>query len=385
MSSVEITDVDVHLVEAPWKGYVFVRLRTDAGATGVAEATAWDKPRTVAEAVSEMSRHVVGTDPFHTERRWLQLFRDEWFSDNVVNTSAIAAFDAACWDLKGKLLDRPVYDLLGGDVQGGRLRLYANGWYENASRDPAAFADAAESVVAKGYDALKFDPFGFTRGGLSRRDRAEAIDIVAAVDRAVGPSVDLLIEGHGRFSPGTARQVASALAAYDVTWFEEPTPPEHPDALAEVAAASPVPVAAGERLTSKHGFADLIERTGVDVVQPDLCNAGGLTEAKKIAAIAEAHHLGVAPHNPQGPVGTAMAAHVCATLPNFRILESVDEFGPSWRSDLLVDSLSIADGALEVPDAPGLGVELDLDALESRRLSDGPRESNGLFRYDWER
>jgi galactonate dehydratase len=363
-TDVTITDVDTHIVANPWKPWVIVRLHTDAGVTGIAEATLHGKPRTVATAVEEMARYYVGASPFDTEELFLEMYRDEAYSDNAVNTTVISAVDVACHDIRGKLLDVPAYELLGGAVNGTSLRAYANGWYTGTDGDPDAFADAAESVVADGYDAMKFDPFGTAWERMTRADRERALDRIRAVREAVGPGIDLLIEGHGRFTPGAAVELARDMEPFDPTFFEEPTHHDSVEGLRRVAAKSSIPIATGERRMSKYPFRDLLVETDVDVLQPDFANCGGITEGKKIAAMAEAEHVSVAPHNPQGPVATAMYAHVCATMPNFTIQETFLDYDADWTAELLSDPVRIEDGDLQVPEGPGLGIELNMDVVE---------------------
>jgi galactonate dehydratase len=384
VQDVRITGVDTHLVANPWKPWIFVRVHTDAGVTGLAEATLMGKTETVATAIDEMSHHFVGESPFETERLFLEMYRDAAYSDNVVNTTVISAVDIACWDIKGKLLDVPLYQLLGGRIH-DELRTYANGWYTGTDGDPAAFAEAARDVVDCGYDAMKFDPFGTAWERLSRSAMNDAVDIVRAVREAVGPDVDLLIEGHGRFSPGTAVEVASQLEPFNPTWFEEPTPHDSVEGLARVADRTTIPIATGERRMSKYPFRDILQETAVDVIQPDLANCGGITEGEKIAALAEAEHVSVAPHNPQGPVATAVYAQVCSTLPNFMIQEYFLDFDAEWTAELLSPGVDVEDGFLQVPDGPGLGVELDMDVVREHEYTgrDDVQEIN-LFETGWE-
>ena len=385
MEDVRITDVETYIVANPWKPWVFVQLETDAGVTGLAEATTHDKPRTVAAAIEEMSDFFIGRNPFETEALWLEMYRDEWFSKNVVNTTVCSAVDIACWDIKGKLLDEPVSALLGGRVHGDELRAYANGWYTDTDGEPEGFAEAAEEVVADGYDAMKFDPFGTAWQRMSRKDLNHAADIVRAVREAVGPDVDLLIEGHGRFSAGMAVDVAQKLAEFDPTWFEEPCPPDSIGSLGEVADKSPIPIATGERHMTKHEFFELVTRTDVDIIQPDLMNTGGLTEGKKIAGIAEADHVNVAPHNPQGPVATAIYAHFCTSVPNFMIQEMFQTYDVEWVDDLLVDPVTVEDGFVQVPDGPGFGIELDMDVVAEHEYTEDRVHTINLFEKDWEK
>lgn len=385
MSDVHITDVETYIVANPWKPWVFVRLETNVGVTGLAEATTHDKPRTVAAAIEEMSDYFIGADPFETERLWLEMYRDEWFSKNVINTTVASAVDIACWDIKGKVLGEPVHALLGGTVNGDELQTYANGWYTEAGGDPEGFAEAAKQVIDDGYDAMKFDPFGTAWQRMSKKDLNRSVEIVRAVREAVGPDVDLLIEGHGRFTAGQAVDVARKLAEFEPTWFEEPCPPDSINSLAEVAEKSPIPIATGERHISKHDFFELVTRTDVDVIQPDLMNTGGITEGKKIAAIAEADHVSFAPHNPQGPVASAIYAHLCATVPNFMIQETFQTYDVEWVEDLLVDPITVEGGTIEVPDGPGFGIELDMDVVAEHEYTEDQVHTINLFEKDWER
>ncbi|WP_416841775.1 mandelate racemase/muconate lactonizing enzyme family protein [Haloferax sp. DFSO52] len=385
MSDVSIVDVETYIVANPWKPWVFVRLETDAGITGLAEATTHDKPRTVAAAIDEMSKYFIGKDPFDTEAIWLEMYRDEWFSKNIVNTTVCSAIDMACWDIKGKILDKPVYELLGGSVHGNRLRAYANGWYTDTDNEPEGFARAAEQVVEDGYDAMKFDPFGIAWQRMSKKELNHAVDIVGAVREAVGPDVDLLIEGHGRFTAGQAVDVANKLDQFEPTWFEEPCPPDSINSLAEVADKSPIPIATGERHMSKHDFFELVTRTDVDIIQPDIMNTGGPTEAKKIAAIAEADHVSFAPHNPQGPVATAINAHVDTTIPNFFIQEVFQTYDVDWVDDLLKDPVEIVNGEVVIPDGPGYGIELDDAVVEEHAYTEEKVHTINLFEKDWEK
>jgi galactonate dehydratase len=385
MSDLSISGVETYLVANPWKPWVFVEVETDAGITGIAEATTHDKPRTIAAAIDEMADYFVGKDPFDTEQIWLEMYRDEWFSKNVVNTTVCSAVDMACWDIKGRRLDKPVAELLGGTVHGDRIRAYANGWYTDTDGDPEGFAEAAKRVVDDGYDAMKFDPFGTAWQRMSKKDRNHSVDIVRAVREAVGPDVDLLIECHGRFTAGQAVDIARELDEFDPTWFEEPCPPDSISSLAEVADKSPIPVATGERHITKHEFFDLLTRTDVDIFQPDLMNTGGITEGMKIAGLAEADHVSIAPHNPQGPVAGAIYSQFCTATPNFMIQEMFQTYDVDWVDDLLVDPLVVEDGYVHVPEGPGFGIELDHDVIAEHAYTEDKVHTINLFEKDWEK
>lgn len=385
MSDMQIADVETYIVANPWKPWVFVEVETDAGVTGLAEATTHDKPRTVAAAIDEMADYFIGKDPFDTEQIWLEMYRDEWFSKSVVNTTVCSAIDIACWDIKGKILDKPVYELLGGSVHGEELRTYANGWYTDTDGEPEGFARAAERVVDDGYDAMKFDPFGTAWQRMKKKDLNHSVDIVRAVREAVGPDVDLLIEGHGRFTAGQAVEVANRLAEFEPTWFEEPCPPDSINSLGEVADKSPIPIATGERHLTKYDFFELITRTDVDIIQPDLMNTGGITEGKKIAGLAEADHVSYAPHNPQGPVASAIYAHVCTSVPNFMIQEMFQTYDVDWVDDLLTEPLDISGGFITVPEGAGFGIELDHDVVNEHAYTEDQVHTINLFEKDWEK
>jgi galactonate dehydratase len=275
--------------------------------------------------------------------------------------TAISAVEIACWDLIGKACNQPVYRLLGGRCH-ERIPAYANGWYGGAS-SPAEFAERALVAVDKGYRALKFDPFGTAWKTLEPADADAAIDIVAAVRKAVGPAVGLMIEFHGRLAAGTASAMISRLERFHPTWCEEPVVPESLDLLAEVKRAAGCPIAAGERLYTQADFYRLISLRAVDVVQMDLAHCGGILAGKKLAAMADVQDLRVAPHCSIGPVALAASLHFDVSTPNFLIQEAFGEFDVPWRSELVGGWNPIKNGAFLIDEKPGLGLELDLEAI----------------------
>jgi galactonate dehydratase len=369
------------IVHDGYRNFVFLKLYTDDGLTGVGEGTVeWNE--LAAEAcLRQTCGRIRGADPFRTEALWERLYRDGYWRNDLVINSAISAIDQACWDLKGKKLGVPVHALLGGRRR-ERLRAYANAWYWGATT-PEAFARAAARVVADGYGALKWDPFGEADTTLTARAMAAAVDCVAAVREAVGPDVDLCIEVHGRLAPAWAIEMARRLRPFRPLFYEEPVPVENVEALARVARAVEIPVATGERLCTKFQFGELLRAGAVDIVQPDLCHAGGLTEVKKIAAMAEAAYVQVAPHNASGPVGTAAAVQLDAVIPNFLVQEYFVAQAP-WIEEVVAGGPRVVDGEIPVPDRPGLGVELD----EAAALRHPFREYFGgksLFDADWQK
>jgi galactonate dehydratase len=354
-----ITGLRTFVANVARTNLVFVKLLTDSGISGLGEATLEWRTRTVVAALEEVERVLIGQDAFRTEALVHRLHRDSYWRTGAVFRSALGAVEAALLDIKGKALGVPVYDLLGGR-QRDRLRCYANHWFHGAVT-PEDHARCAREAVAQGFGALKWDPFGAAWLEMDRAERRGTIAIVEAVRDAVGPDTELMLDAHGRLNVPTAIAMARELARFDIAWLEEPTPPESIDALADVRAASPIPIAAGERYFEPERFAELIQKRAADILQPDVCHLGGLSETKLVAGMAHARLLPVAPHNPTGPVMNAMTAHLAAAIPNFRVFETVMTDVP-WRRELVEETLTFQDGDLIVPDGPGLGVALNEEA-----------------------
>jgi len=335
--------------------FVFVKLATDEGIEGVGEATLEWKTLAVVAALEELERVLVGRDPFAVDAIVEQLHRDSYWRTGAVFRTALGAIEAALLDIKGKALGVPVFELLGGKFR-DRVACYANHWFHGA-RTLDDYAASARRAVAMGYRALKWDPFDVADLEMDRRQRRESIAIVEAVRDAVGPDIDLMLDVHGRLNVPTAIAMCRELARFDLTWIEEPVPPESIDALADVRAASPVPIAAGERWFEPGRFLEALAKKAVDILQPDVSHAGGLGETKRVAHLAHLHMIPVAPHNPVGPVMNAMTLHLAVAIPNFSVFETVSVDVP-WRKELVRETLRFEDGAILAPTAPGLGVEL---------------------------
>jgi len=354
-----VTGLKVFVANASRTNFVFVKLYTDDGIDGVGEATLEWRTKTVVAALEELERSIIGLDPFETERIVERFHRDSYWRTGAVFRSALGAVEAALLDIKGKALGVPVYELLGGK-QRDRIKCYANHWFFGAVT-PDDFAAKAKRAVKMGYRALKWDPFGDTWLEMDRPARRRTIAEVEAVRDAVGPDVELMLDVHGRLNVPTAIAMCRELEPFDLTWIEEPTPPESIDALAEVRSRSKVPIAAGERWFEPERFLEAITKGAADILQPDVCHLGGLFETKKVGGLAHMRFLPIAPHNPTGPVMNAMTLHLAAAIPNFSIFETVSIDVP-WRKELVSETLQFEGGDIIVPDAPGLGVILNEEA-----------------------
>jgi len=305
--------------------------------------------------------HVIGADPFAFEALARRMIRDDSARAGQIAMSALAVIDMACWDIVGKALGVPVYQLLGGPVR-DRIPTYANGWY-TVERTPDDIRDAARVVLAKGYRAVKLDPFGTAWQELPPAELRHATLLVEAAREGVGPDGDVFVEMHGRFTPAQAIAIARELEPYRPGWIEEPVPPENVRSLAKVARKVNVPVATGERIHTRHEFREIFERQAADVIQPDLTMMGGITETRKLATWAESYDVMVAPHNVGGPVSTAAALHLAAAMPNFKILEHFNDFVDPFVSDAARGVPAVTEGSFPLPRGPGLGVTLDEDVI----------------------
>lgn len=359
----KIAHFETFLANAGLRNYLFLRLRTDTGVTGVGEATLEWQERAVETLCHEwVEGRVLGRDPFDIEAIIGGMIRDQYQGGATVMT-AISAVEIALWDIVGKTCNQPVYRLLGGRCH-ERIPAYANGWYGGANT-PQQFAEHARAAVARGYRALKFDPFGVAWKHLTPEEADAAVEIVAAVREAAGPGVGLMIEVHGRLAAPSAIDIIRRLERFEPVWCEEPVVPESLELLAEVKRAVKSPIAAGERLYTQADFHRLISLRACDVVQPDLAHCGGILAGKKIAAMAAVQDLRVAPHCSIGPVALAAALHFDVSTPIFMIQEAFGDFDVPWRQDLVGGWNPIRNGEFVLGEAPGLGLELDEAAIKS--------------------
>ncbi|MEW1807893.1 mandelate racemase/muconate lactonizing enzyme family protein [Pseudarthrobacter sp. NPDC080039] len=365
-----ITNLDTVVVDFYRTNLIFVRLSTDEGFTGIAEATLEGQEQAVVGAVAVLATAVVGKDPTRISQTIYELNRDAYWRGGPVSMTALSALEMTMWDVSARALGVPVHRMLGGQVR-DRVRAYANGWFSGAAT-PDDFAEAAVQTVAQGFRGLKWDPFEAADLFLEPRDLRRMLEPVAAVREAVGDDVELFIEGHGRFDVPTAIRVARELEQFQPVFFEEPCPPDGIEALVEVRSKSPVAIAAGERWMGRNMFIPALARNAVDYIQPDVTHAGGLLELSFLSTLAAAHYVPFAPHNPSGPLSTAATLQLGATLPNFRYLEIMATDVP-WRRDISDERLQLtAEGDVLIPDGVGLGIELDYDAIAEHPFAPHP-------------
>ncbi len=352
----KVTDIKTFVVDCFRTNWVFVKVYTDEGIDGVGEATLEYKEKALLGAIEHIKEYLVGKNPLEIEKHWHSIYRDAYWRGGAVLMSALSAVETALWDILGKSLNVPVYQLLGGKVN-DKVRIYVNGWFSGA-KTPKEFGEKAKEAVKRGVTAMKWDPFGKNYLEISNKDLNTALECVAEVRSAVGNDVDLLIEGHGRFNIATGIKIARELEQFKPMWFEEPVPPDNLEALKEVKSKSPVAISAGERLYTRWDYRKMFDLSASDFIQPDVSHAGGIFELKKIASEAECRYVGFAPHNPSGPVANMATLQLGATCPNFSILEIMYS-DVEWRKDVTNEKLEYEDGYIKIPDKPGLGIEIN--------------------------
>jgi len=352
----KITHVETLHVAPRW---LFVKVHTDEGLLGLGECLG-DKARAVAGAVDELAGYLTGQDPFRIEHHWQAMYRGGFWRGGPILNAAISGVEIALWDLLGKALGVPIYQLLGGKCR-DRVRMYPQ--IRGGSLEE--LAESAAAAVGQGFTAVKWSPLRATRAVDTPKMRHQAVEQLRVVREVVGAEVDILIDMHGRLSPAMAILLGERFAEYDPMFLEEPCLPENVDAMARIARTLRTPIATGERLLTKFGFREVLEKQAAAILQPDVTTCGGIMELKKIAAMAEAYYVAVAPHNPYGPLATAASLQVDACIPNFLIQEFV-----ALGEGYLKKPIAVTDGYADIPDGPGLGVELDDEAIR-----DKPRQS----------
>lgn len=377
----EIVDFETFVVAnpPPHKGgryFIFIKLVTSDGIVGYGEIyTATFSPAIVAAMAEDVcQRYVVGNDPHHIEKLWRITYGSGYSArPDLSLVSVLSGIEMACWDIVGKAHDKPVYELLGGQVH-DRLRTYTyiypadDDVNDNAYSVPSVAAERASHYVDRGFTALKLDPMGGYSSFDPRQPSLERLqlaeEMLGAIRDAVGTQADLLFGTHGQFTPSGAIRLAKKIERFDPLWFEEPTPAEMPEEMAKVAAATSIPVATGERLTTKYEFKRVLETGAASILQMALGRVGGLLEAKKIAGMAEAFYAQLAPHLYCGPIEGAANAQLGFCSPNFLILESIEDWG-GFHAEILRSPMPFENGYVLPPTAPGLGVELNEDVARS--------------------
>lgn len=369
----KVTQIKTFICHAYRTNWVFVKVITDSGLYGVGEATLEYREPTVVQAIKELERYLVGKDPHNIEAFWHDAYRDAYWRGGVVLMSALAGVEMALWDIKGKALGVPVYQLLGGKVRDS-VKCYANAWFAGAKK-PEEFAQKAKIAVKNGFSGLKWDPFGKEYLNIDPKHLNEALDCIAAVKDAVGDQVHLIIEGHGRFNVPTAVRIGNALEKFGILWFEEPIPPDDKKGIAWVRSKIATSVSGGERLYSRFEYADYLRMECADFWQPDVSHAGGIMEVRKIAAMAESHYIPVCPHNPSGPVANAATLQLAACIPNFYLLETMANDIP-WRADVSTEKVKFENSEMFIPDLPGLGIDINEEEIAKH-----PYECRNLRHY----
>src|SRR5262245_48677242 len=376
-SDIKITDIKTFLVGVGSRNLLFVKVETDQGIYGIGEAYSCGPDDATVATINDFKRWLVGQDPRNIEHLWAMMMNFTRFPGGLVVNAAISGIEHALWDISGKAAGLPVYRMLGGKCR-DKIRVYQSA----GGNEPRAVADSAAALVRKyGYTAVKMSPH-MPAGNTppSNQITRTAAQRVAAVREALGPDVDIGVDIHAKFfEVSRAARLAKAIEPYNPMWLEEPIRPENAAAMAKLADRVNIPLASGECNYTKHEFRPILAAQALDIIQPDICVCGGLLEMKKIAAMAEAHYVMVAPHNPMGPVATVVNTHFAACTPNFLILEyHPDDEAP--RKDLLKETAIVKDGYLPIPEKPGLGIELNEEAF--RHYPPKPWHRNFEFRAD---
>jgi galactonate dehydratase len=356
----KITDIEV----IKWnpgtgKNFIYIKLTTDTGISGWGEAYAQADRDTQIEAhIDQLARYLINRDPFHI-RHFMHIAHEDFATKRSAMDlhCALSGIEIAMWDIVGKAVEQPIYNLIGGPVR-PHIRVYANGWGQGSPDDIAQ--EAAKLVEQRGFNALKFDPFpGPWREYPNRDELVEAANTVGKVREAVGPHVELLVEVHRRLAPVHAISAAKQMEKYNPYWFEEPCPPDNIDAILEVKNNTTIPVVTGEAHYTRNGFREIFDKRAVDIINPDICNTGGILELTQIAAMAQPHYIGVSPHGYNSTsIGCAAAVHASATIPNFLIYEYFVNVENVCR-DITKGYLEPNNSYIELPTEPGLGIEID--------------------------
>jgi len=372
----KITQFEILPAPLGGRGYTYVKLYTDEGIVGIGEAACSGKEQALLGALTDAQQYLIGSNPFQIEKLWSIIYRNAFWRGGPVLMGALSGIEHALWDIKGKALNVPVYELIGGMYR-QKVKVYA--WIGGGT--PEACADAALKRIEEGWGGLKFTPFDPTGPGFSLAHGKQVEAKVKAVRDAVGDDMPIAIDGHGRLNPVNAMEMAKRIEPYGILFFEEPVLPEYVDAMANLRQNARVPIATGERLFTRYPFRDYMVKQAIDVAQPDICTCGGIMEAYKIAAMAEAFFVSVAPHNPLSPLSTVICLHLDTVIPNFLIQEVPNGRNPERQKLIKGFEENPVNGYLEVPKGPGWGVELNEEFIET--LPENPQaKRSGAFDED---
>jgi len=389
----KVTDIKTQIVNLNFRNAVIVTVETDEGITGIAETVMKRKTKTVEQSILDLKRYLVGKDPTEIENHWERMYRDSFWVGGPLHSTAISAVDCALWDILGKSCGMPVYKLLGGPTR-TKVPTYC---HCSAGDSPESFAENVKMCKSRGYRALKTTlPLFYGEGNRGANSHAvngsgysgtqgtvdshwketEYLDpsifgrireFFVAAREAGGPDMGIAVDCHGRLNPKAAMKLCHVLEDLNMLFVEEPIPPENVEELSLVQKETTVPIAAGERWATIYGVRPFLERHAVDYLQCDLVNCGGITGLRKIAAMAESHYIGMAPHNPNGPLATIMNLHYAAAIPNFLILETIGSEAEDKLAEQLLDNpMKFSGGFLELPTGPGFGVNIVQGALDAR-------------------
>lgn len=364
----KITKLETLFVKPRW---LFLKVHTDEGIVGLGEPIVEGRAQTVAAAVHEIGRYLIGKDPRRIEHHWQAIYRGGFYRGGPILCSALSGIEQALWDITGKWLGQPVYQLLGGATR-DKIRVY--GWIGGETYGD--YIESAKVSVDQGFTALKTGLLGAVKIVDTPALVEDAAHRFAEIRGAVGPAMDVGIDFHGRCSPAMAIRLAKALEPYYPMFIEEPVLPENVDALVTVARSTSIPIATGERLFTKWGFREVLEKQAAVILQPDLSHAGGILECKKIAAMAECYYAAIAPHCPLGPIALAACLQLDACIPNFLVQEHV-----TTGEGYLKEPFKIVDGCIDLPTKPGLGIDLDEEALADK-IYDGSWETPRFWHDD---
>src|SRR5437867_8096466 len=345
----KITKVETQLIQPRW---LFLKVHTNAGITGLGEPIVEGRARTVATAVEELAPYLIGKDPRAVVHHWQAMYRHAFYRGGPILTSALSGIDQALWDIKGKALGVPVYELLGGPTR-ARVRIYSS----------ASTPERIKELKGQGFTTFKTSPSGGRQARIVENKAFidNAVQHFAQLRSAAGDDCDLAIDFHGAISPQTAKVLIHALEPYQPMFIEEPINCQEVDLMADIARGTHLPIATGERIFTKWGFREILEKKAALILQPDLCHAGGITEVRLIAGMAEALYAAIAPHNPLGPISLAAGLQIAASIPNFLCQEQV-----SLGEGYIRNPFKVVNGYVELPAGPGLGIELDENALADK-------------------